>query len=313
VSALRPLPGIPGASYVGNPLPLGFVPEFVEVSPSHDYAVGVEEGTRTVFWIDLRSGIPVAERLSSVGAGVDRVFFSPLGEAAALYYRAAKQVEVLTGLPGEADLRGRVDLASLPGLLTTLAVSDDGKVLAAATSQGDGGSLFVAEPGEEARLLGPLGRATALTFLHSSDDLLVADAGRNEILRIRNASTSAEWTVLASRRDGLDQPVAVAAARDNATAFAVNSGDRTIARMPLGGGPVEFLECSCTPTGLDALAAGSVFRLTSAPSGPLYMLDVRAQNQGLSSEPRVLFIPAKDQSPAGGDAGAVSPRGRVRR
>jgi hypothetical protein len=307
------MPGIPGASYVGNPLPLDFAPQLVEVSPSHDYAIGVEAGTGKVFWIDLRSGTPVAEALTNVSLGADRIVYSPLGKAAALYYRQAKQIEVLTGLPGEADLSGRVDLASLPGLLTALAVSDDGKTLAAATSQGDGGSLFVAAPGEDARLLGPLGRAVGLKFLHGSQDLLVADAGRNEILHIRNAKTAAEWTVLASRLDGIDQPVAVAAARDNTTAFAVNAADRTIARMPLGGGPIEFLECACIPTGLDPLAAESVFRLTSAASGPLYMLDARPQGNGLSGQPRVLFIPAENQAPATAGDGSAAPRGRVRR
>jgi sugar lactone lactonase YvrE len=153
----------------------------------------------------------------------------------------------------------------------------------------------------------------ALSFLNDSQDLLVADIGRNEVVRVRNIQQGAEWNVLASSQDGLNQPAAVAASRDNRTAFAVDSADRRIAWMPLGGGPVEFVDCPCTPTGLNALAEGSVFRLTSASSAPLYMLDARPQGDGLSTRPRVLFIPAADQVPADHQEAARSRLGRVRR
>jgi hypothetical protein len=310
---LRPLLGIPGASYVGNALPIGFTPSLVEVSPSHGYALGIEAASGDLFLIDLRPDPPTTERLTTVSAGVDRIFYSPLGKAVALYYRQPKQVEILTGLPGEVSRTGRVGLAGMPGVLTALAVSDDGKTLAAAASQGDGGALYAGSPGEDLQLVGPLGRAPALSFLNDSQDLLVADLGRDEVVRIRNIKSGAEWTVLASREDGLDQPVAVSASRDNTTAFAVNAADHRIAWMPLSGGPVEFLDCPCKPAGLSALTAGSVFRLTAASSAPMYMLDARPQGDGLASRPRVLFIPALDRAPTGRDDTARSPLGRVRR
>jgi sugar lactone lactonase YvrE len=316
-SGIRPLPGIPGASYVGNAMPIGFTSSLVEVSPSQNYALGVEAGTGYLFVIDLRLGIPAAERLTAVNAGVDRIFFSPSGQAAALYDRQARQVEILTGLPETSANQGRIDLTGMPGMLTALAVSDDGKVLAAASSQATGsrsesGTLFVSSPGENLHPVGPLGRASALSFLNDSQDLLVADIGRNEVVRVRNPRTGAEWTVLASRQDGLDQPVAVAASRDNSTAFAVSAADNKIAWIPLSGGAVEFVDCPCKPTGLNALTSGSVFRITSASSAPLFMLDARP-GDGLANPPRVLFIPAPDAAPERRDDASASPRGRVRR
>ena len=308
---VRPLPGIPGASYVGNSLPIGFTPELVEVSPNHSYALGVEAGTGNLFVVDLRPDLPAAERLTTVTAGVDRIFFSPLGKAVALYRRGPKQVEILTGLPDQPSHDGRVDLAGMPGVLTALAVSDDGQALAAASAQGDGGVLFAGGPGEELRPVGPLGRASALSFFNYSQDLLVADIGRNEVVRVRDIQAGAEWTVLASRQDGLDHPAAVAASRDNSTAFAVDAANRRIAWMPLSGGPVEFIDCPCKPTELNALASGSVFRLTSASSAPLYMLDTRGG--GAAGRPRVLFIPAPGRAPSDSAEPARAPRGRVRR
>ena len=317
-SGIRPLPGIPGASYVGNAMPIGFTPSLVEVSPSQDYALGVEAGSGYLFVIDLRTGIPAAERLTAVSAGVDRIFFSPSGKAAALYYRRGKEIGILTGLPDGVSSPQHIDLAGMPGMLTALAVSDDGKALAAASSQATGsrsdtGTLFVGSPGGDLRPVGPLGRASALSFLNDSQDLLVADIGRNEVVRVRNIQAGAEWTVLASRQDGLQQPVAVAASRDNRMAFAVSSSDRQIAWIPLSGGPVEFVSCSCAPTTLSALATGSVFRITSATSAPIYMLDARPQNDGPTNQPRVLFIPAPELAPVDRDDASGSPRGRVRR
>jgi hypothetical protein len=43
------------------------------------------------------------------------------------------------------------------------------------------------------------------------------------------------------------------------------------------------------------------------------MLDARPQGDGLSSRPRVLFIPAADQAPVDYEDAARSRRGRVRR
>jgi hypothetical protein len=312
---IRALPGIPGASYLGNPLPLGFTAEFAEVSPSHQYALGVEAGTGRLFVIDLRPELPAAEPFPSAAPGADRIFFSPLGKAAALYHRESKQAEILTGFPDQPSREGNMDLAGLPGVLTALAVSDDGQLLAAAASQGssrsESGALYAGSPGEDLRPVGPLGRAAALSFFNDSQDLLIADAGRSEVIRVRNIHAGAEWTVLASQQDGIRQPSAVAASRDNNTAFAADVAGRRVAWIPLAGGPVEFADCPCKPTQLSALAAGSVFRLTPASSAPLYMLD--AQREGPSARPRVLFIPAPESGSADAVKPAETPRGRVRR
>lgn len=310
---LKPLVGIPGASYVGDPLPLGFTPEFVEVSPNHQYAVGVEASSGNVFVIDLRSSLPSAQPLAQVSTGADRAFLSPQGKAAAFYDRDTAQVEILTGLPAEPNLAGRVNLVSLAGTLTAIGVSDDGKALAIASSEGDRGSLFVATPDEAPQLVGPLGRASALAFLNDVQDLLIADAGRSEVARVRNWKAGAEWTVLASRRDGIDQPVAVIASADSATAFVVQSSGRKIARLPLNGGGIDFVDCPCKPTALDALAPGSVFRLTAASSAPIYMLDARPREGAVSGQPRVLFIPAAYGSPQDDSGASPVPRGRVGR
>lgn len=310
---LRPLVGIPGASYVGDALPIGFTPEFVEVSPNHKYAVGVEAGTGAAFVIDLRSPLPAAEPLPAVSAGADRAFLSPLGKAAAFYDRDSAHVEIVTGLPDQPELAGQINLATVAGTLTAIAVSDDGKALAIASSEGDRGSLFVTAPDETPQLVGPLGRASSLAFLNDAQDLLIADAGRSEIAHVRNWNAGAEWTVLASRRDGMDQPLAVIASADNATAFAIDASDRRIARLPLSGGPIDFVDCPCTPTALYALAPGSVFRLTAASSAPIYMLDARPREGALPNQPRVLFIPAANGVPETGSGVSPGPRGRVRR
>jgi hypothetical protein len=310
--ALRPLRGVPGASSMGNPMPLDFTPEWIEISPSNDFALSREADSGRILIIDLRTPAPATQAPAALTAGAERAFFSPLGKATALYYRETMQVRIVTGLPGDAEQKASIDLRSVPGVLTAMAVSDDGGTLVIAASQGDTGSLFVAGPGEDVRLIGPLGRASSIAFLSGSQDILVADAARSEILRIASVKSSPEWTVLATRRDGLDQPVAVTASRDNQTAFAVSSADRKVALLALNGGSVEFMDCPCTPTGLHTLASGSVFRLTGASSSPIYVLDAQPLNNSPQNQARILFVPAPQRStPAGKDA--LSPRVRGRR
>jgi hypothetical protein len=233
---------------------------------------------------------------------------SPQGKAVALYYRDARRVEILTGLPAAAELLARVELAALPGILTELAVSDDGRVLAAAVSDGDRGFVYALLPDREV-FLGAAGRVSALAFLNDSHDLLIADAGRGEILRIRDASAGGAIDVVASRSDGLDQPLAVRAAAGGRHVYAINAGDGRVAVLPLDGGAVEWMECPCRPTGLDPLAGGTL-RLTGPSSSPMYILETAGGAQGAG---RVLFVPVPGGSSPAGEASPAAPRGRGRR
>ncbi len=309
---LKPLLGLPGASHIGTPLLLGQRLAFAEVSSSQDYALAVEAVSGELRLIDLRAEFPALRPIAGVGLGVDRIVFSPGGASAALYGRQSRQVQLLAGLPEEPSSEGKIDLTQLPGVLTALAVSDDARALLAAVSEGDGGALYLASPGESPRRVAPAGRVSSIAFFRDSKDALLADYQNNEILRIRDVSGSAELTVLASERDGIRRPLAVAASRDNRLAFAASAATRSVALVPLEGGVTTMLPCDCAPASLLPLKWNSVFQMTAGADSPIYLLD--AGRAGAGRDPRILFVPpAENADSSAPGALAPAPRGRVKR
>ncbi len=204
-AAIRPVPGIPGAAMLGQPLDLGEPISRAAISPRQDLALAVASSDSRVLVVSLPSG---AVEACECAPGPDRMVFSPGGDAAALYYAADSSVRVLRGAKDGSGF----DLSLLPGELTALAVSDAGALLAA-FSDGSSGTVYFLEPGREPRLALSLSRASALAFLAGSTDALAADDIDNRLYLIRDPGGRADTALAATAENGIDGPVAVLAAR----------------------------------------------------------------------------------------------------
>ena len=130
---VRPILGIPGAATLGQPvLPAaGF--DSIVLSPQRDYALALTEGEQRLVLLRSLSVSPAAARLD-VPPGASRIVLSPAGDAAALYYRDARRVEVLTGLPDSPSVAWSLDLPDLGAGLAALVVSDGGSAILVATA-----------------------------------------------------------------------------------------------------------------------------------------------------------------------------------
>jgi len=200
-----------------------------------------------------------------------------------------------------------VSLSGVQGLLTAMAVSDDGRTLLAATSSANAdGGLYVVEAGGEVRRVSTVGRVLSMSFLPGQDNALVGDYGRSEVLRIDGVTSVAVAAVIAAGRDGVSRPVAVGAGGDLTHAVAALDGSSQVALIPLAGGPPSFVDCNCRPRELSRMRGASVFRLTSDATQPLYVLEARRLGpDGSALEPRVSFVPAG--SPAAAPAPGATP------
>ncbi len=281
--------GIPGAARIGDPLVADVSVVTAEVSPTQDFALGIGAGGE-VYKISLSPAGASGAAIDGV-SGVDRVVISPSGSAAAAYDRQGRSAQLLTNLGGDPTVGGTADLSSVPGVLTGLAVNDAGTVILAASASRDSGALSAVRPGDVASPIGTIGRALGLAFVAGTNDAVVADADRNEILSVRNVTGGGEITVLASGSDGIEGPVAVGA--DSGTVLAVSTSMGALITIPLGGGSVTITDCECRPTAVAAM--NGAHRLTSDLNSALILADVAG------AEPRILFVPA-----LGGAAQATS-------
>jgi len=279
---LRPILGIPGAAVLGKPLALGVELRNVAVSPLQDYvlALGSEHNQAMVFTMSHSPLTPVMVEGADRGAG--QIVISARGQAAALYYKDASRIEVVTGLPAAPKVSSELYLTAGQNL-TAIAVGDDGRTVLAAA----GDRVFEAATGGEVPVLKDLGHVTAIT-IPAAGTALVADSGRNQIVRVRGIGTGIESDVIAGPKEGISMPVAVAVSLDGSRAFVANAKSGKVSTIDLKTeAAIISTACACTPTGLDRLAGNEVFRLTEVTSRPIWVLDAGG------SETRVLFVPAE--------------------
>lgn len=277
-SGVRPIRGVPGASLMGEHLPLGFPASAVEVSPGQDYvlAVSAEDGQVRVVGLGVE---PLAARaLEGIASAPDRVVLSPRGSAA-LFVRSEEGLAwVVKGLPS-APVTAALDLAGVSGRPNALAVSDDGSTVLAATTDG----LFLVTA-EGVTPLPSVGAITALAFLPGSLDAVAA--GGAQVAVLSDTAGQPAWRVAGSFTEDFGDAIAVAAAGGRAFV----AGNRAVAVVDLTAGAVSELAASCQVTGLARLS-GDAFRLTGVSSEPVWMVEG-------GTEPRLLFVPPAPPAPA---------------
>lgn len=277
---LHRINGSPGASWVGEALPLEFPVAQAQVATSQDLAI-VRDGEGRIYLVQLDRTPPVVTEFEGAMAA-DGMLISPLGRSAALYSTATGKVQFLDISAGSARVGKTADLPTVTGEWTAFAISDRGVVLAA-VSQDRVGSLYSLQSGGQPIRISGVQRASDLAFLADSDSAAVADAGANEVQLIRRVTSWRQSIVLAKERDGITNPFAIEATSNGRfVAVAVPGG---FASIPVQGGAVAITECGCSPTELAPLADGSAFRLTADIRAP-----IRIALVGTGSSVR--FIPA---------------------
>lgn len=276
--ALVPLLGIPGAAMMGDALDLGADVREASFSPDRDYVLALLGEDRIATLLALRSRRP-ARTLPDVATGADRVYLSAEGSAAALYFAARNRLQIVSGLPDNPAVSGEFFLTASP---SAVALNDDASSVLVADAESGSVDLLLSDG-----TLRRIGTGALVTFLSRSRDAVIGDPALNRVYLVRDVSGSGETLLLASEREGLTEPVAVAASSDNALVF-VATARSGIATVSVASGEIAWTSCECTPSGMSRLAGRSVFRLSEPAEGaPLWVYD------GSGVEARVVFVPAK--------------------
>src|SRR5262245_51179547 len=288
---LRPILGVPGASRLGNPLPLGVTLALAEVSSKQDYALGVTQGDGKLVSIRFGKGDQPSsvQTIESVSPGASYITLSGKGKSAAVLFPAGPSLRILSGLPGSPEFAGEVDLR-LAGLPEAVALDDEGKlvILSVSENQASRLSLYSRETGFQS--LGIFGKVSALKLLPNRQ-VLVADREAQEVNLIRDVLSAAQRMRIAGREDGIDDPFALEVSNDEKRVFVANAASGSIASLSLEGEPPALTLCDCTPTTLSKLDGDGVFRLTDLSEKPLLILEATA------NESRVLFVPNNSAPP----------------
>jgi hypothetical protein len=268
---LRPITGIPGAAMTGAPLPLGFPISSAEISPAQDAALVVKARGSSVALVRASGGDWVVTAVEGVQPAPASMAFSPGGSAAALYYSAG-HVQILTGLPAAPGTPVEIDLSTLPGPVTALAVDDAGSFLLVAAGPAESVSLYRVRASAPPILVGSFRSVSSVRLFNGGQQALVTDTLAGTVYRITDPAGAVAVQAVAGEADGIQGLVAAETDAAGQRVFVVD-GTGTVFLFDLTGGPVTTLGCACAPTGLFRLSGAATFRLTELGGDPLQVLD----------------------------------------
>ena len=288
---IRPINGILGSSVLGEPLNLPFSVATAAFSPRSDFAIAIPATNDATAYVlgNLGSSSRI-EAVEGVIAGVDRVVLNAGGTAAALLASSSRQVQVLRGLPWSPSAGPSLDLSSIEGTITAVAIDSMGANILIGASAEHGALYVGSEEASRPRLIASFGSPTSLALLNGDEDVIVADASVNELSLIRNFASAPESFRIAGESDGISGPTGLRISPDGRTLYVADSTSQTLDVWNFERQSIEAtFPLDAHPTQLSPLRGTSVFLLNEPGDHPLLLLD--------TSNPAVYFVPAgKDQN-----------------
>jgi hypothetical protein len=281
--ALRPILGTPGAALFGSRVALGINVRRAWVSPSQTFVLAEVEQSPEVLLLDLQRGAPTPQALPTLSVGAERVAASPTGSAMAFYFRNENRLQIASGLPASPEVGPGVDLAGIPGLLSSLAVSDDGRATLVAVTDGSTGAVYLVTS-EQKRIIAQTGDVRAMTFLTNSLSAVICDTTANEVRLLDDVMGAAATQILAEESSGISHPLALQVSTDNSRVFILNSGAQAITIVDRATGLLSHLPINGSASRLQRLG-GDVFQLTDDLRQSTLLFDAT------SPEPRIVFVP----------------------
>ncbi len=289
--ALRPILGTPGAAVFGSRVELGMNLRRAWVSPHQNFALAEVDASAEVVLLTLQPAAQTAKTLSALPTGADQVAVSPTGTAMAFYYEADRHLQIVSGLPDSAEVSLGINLSDLPGRLSSLAVSDDGRLSLVASTDGESGAVYLVQP-EEKRVLVHCRDVRAMTFLTNSSNVVIADTAANEVRLINDVTGAATTQILAEETRGISHPLALQVSADNSRIFCLNSGAGAVTTVDLTSGLLTHLAINRSASKLQRLS-GDVFQLTDDLRQSTLLFDAAGP------EPRIVFVPSVNSVESG--------------
>jgi DNA-binding beta-propeller fold protein YncE len=286
-STIRPVRGIPGASLMGQAIPLDVKVRNAVFSADNNYAIAATDAGEVMIIRGL-SGTPTTFVVPEIRTDGQVLALSPDGLYAAVYNSEQGRVQVIGGLPLNPALSNEVDVTSLGQALTALAVNRAGMVMAA-FSDGTSGNLY-SFAGASIRMITAVGSVSAIRFEAAGDDAALVDRRLNQVSLIQNSSTAATPILIAKADDGISDPTGLFLSRDGKGAYVANSGAGTITLISLGGGASRSVSCNCELTKLQDFQNDSVFAITDNTAQPIVVFD------GSLAESRFFLVPPEQPS-----------------
>lgn len=288
---IRSILGIPGAARVADPIPLNANAENAILSASGGLAIASVTGGDAAMLVRPVDSEPTLTAISGSMKTFNAGAFSPSGTSALLYGKDCTCLQVAVSFADSPNVSRVIDITSLPGDITALAVNDDATFAAVAVAGLDDGSqpaqVFVIDLNSDAapRLV-MTSSASGLAFSPSGKDLAVVDARTHSLSLVQDVTADSAVMNVIGEPDGLAMPSAVLYLNAATVLVADRSGQ--VLLVDLQAKQLKAIPCNCRPTALEMMELKSTYRLTGPETGAVWILTLG------DSDPVVRFVPVDD-------------------
>ena len=279
--SLRAVNGFPGSASFGPALLDSL--ELASVAPHQSYGIVFEHG-KCLFVSGLGANRIATAPISGVAALPDGIIWAANGSLAVLYSRAAGWLQTIAGFPNAPIAEGRVDVSSLGGALTAVAVDAAGQQIAVSVS-GDKGAVYQASGGQFTHLAS-MAKPVSLSFSSDGKTLYALDAASAEVTGVLLGNHGLQTLAL----PGIKNPIAIQSLEDsqNRQVLYIAAGsDRLVRILDVANQQIlTDVPLNFEPTGLDPFGSASfVLAYRSQSANPLWLF-------AASPQPGAYFVPA---------------------
>jgi WD40 repeat protein len=240
--------------------------------------------------------------IAGVTAYPDGIVWSANGSLAILYSRSGGWFQTISGFPSAPVAAAAVDVASLGGSFTALAVDPPGKQIAVAVS-GDKGGVYQAAAGQFT-LLASMANPVSLSFSNDGQTLYALDAATVQVTATSLSSHSFQTLAL----PGMVNPVAIQSfenSQNQQLLYVAAGTDRMVRVLDVANQQiVTDVSLNFQPTSLVPFGSSSfVLATRSQSANPLWLF-------ASTPQPGAYFVPAVELRPIDHQGSAIAGRSR---
>jgi hypothetical protein len=298
--SLRAVIGFPGAASFGPALSDNL--DLASIAPLQNYGIAFENG-KCLFVSGLGSKTISTIAIAGVTKYPDGIVWSGNGSMAILYSRAGSWFQTIAGFPSAPLAGALVDVSSLAGEFSAIAVDAPGKQIAVGFS-GDNGAVYQAGGGQSFTPLASMAKPVSLSFSGDGQTLYALDAASLQVTAASLSGHGFETLALT----GMTNPVAIQSLEDSQNRqllYVAGGSDRTLRILDVASQQVlTDVPLNLQPTGLEPFGSGSfVLAFRSQSTNPLWLFTSTPQ-------PGAYFVPAIQLHPP--DRPGIAIAGRTR-
>ncbi len=279
---LRPLFGVPGASYIGSAVMSDI--DSASVAPGGKWAVITQGGHSSCFQ-GLSNLSPVESTPDGLIDAVDHVLWNADGSYAVLFSSSGNQMQRVRFSNSAASPDSPVDLSPW-GQASLLAIDPAGQKIVFGVA---GSGLYLFPAGQSPALLSPMATPSVAAFDATGKSLYAADLDQQQIVKFDSDSNATTFAPLVQTGTAAANPAGLGVSNDGNYLMLADSAAQAVQVYSMADGSLaNTIPLDFSPSRFETLNSGTFLLNGDNSNEWLLVLDAR-------QVPSISFVPANQE------------------